>query len=313
MAAQHYRDDGTGLHKSLLEISPIGIAILAGSGQILYSNPAFGEVLGGTPPELKNRPLAQLAPSAAQNYVHERVAAAAQQGGARCKWATEPNEPWIELFIERAIEDRSDFLVVRAWRGAAPGGSTLNGTSLNGSATKADRPTVPVAVFESVADVVVPAPEFAVVASADEPLAQAESVDISALAAGVADDLRRRTGTTPAVKIQPGMIVRGDAGLLRLVLQHLIDNAIKFVPSGETARIEIGQSDGVLFVRDSGIGFEPAQAANIFKPFERLPGAQTYTGKGIGLASVKRIVERLGGMVWAISKPNRGATFFVRF
>lgn len=311
MASQDKGDGGTRLHESLLEISPIGIAILAGSGQILYSNPAFGEVLGGTPPDLKNMPLAQLAPSAAQNYVHERVATAAQQGGARCKWAKEPNEPWIELFIERAIEDRSDFLVVRAWRGAVSKGSNQNGTSFNGFATKVDRPPVPAS--ESGGDVVIPTPEFAVVAAADEPLAKAESIDVSALAAEVIDELRDRTGTTPAVKIQSGMVARCDIGLMRLVLQHLIDNAIKFVPPGATARIEIGQSDGVLFVRDNGIGFEPAQAADIFKPFERLTGAQAYPGAGIGLASVKRIVERLGGMVWAISKPNHGATFFVRF
>ncbi|MHB8637364.1 MAG: ATP-binding protein [Fimbriimonadaceae bacterium] len=290
MAAHNFNDDGASAQVGLLEISPIGIAILASSGHILYSNPAFGEVIGGTPPELKNKSLAQLAPVAAQNYVHERVVTAARQGGARCKWATEPYEPWVELFIERAIEDRSDFLVVRAWRGPA-----FAGGGLNGSATKAGA-----------------APEFAVIDSEGAPFADADSIDVSALAAEVADDLRRRTGTAPAIRIQPNMIVRCDPGLFRLVLQHLIDNAIKFVEPGDTARIEIGQSDGVLFVRDSGIGFEPSQASNIFKPFERLPASKAYPGAGIGLASVKRIVERLGGMVWAISKPGRGATFFVR-
>jgi hypothetical protein len=281
----------------MLDISPIGIAILAGSGQILYSNPAFGEVLGSAPTALKNQPLAQFAPSAAQSYVSERLTTAVQQGGARCKWAAEPNEPWVELFIERAIEHRSDFLVVRAWRGARP-----NGAGHNGSAAKAAQPPMEPA----------PIPGFAVVTSGEEPATEAESIDVSALAAEVADELRARTGATPAIKIQPGMFVRGDVGLFRLVLQHLIDNAIKFVPNAEIARVEIGQSDGVLFVRDSGIGFEPAQSARIFHPFERLPEAQAYPGAGIGLASVKRIVERLGGMVWAISKPGRGATFFVR-
>jgi len=297
MAAHNFGEGGVGLHVSLLEISPIGIAILAGSGQILYSNPAFGEVLGEALPDLKNKPLAQLAPSAAQAYVTERVATAVQQGGARCKWATAPNEPWVELFIERAIEHRSDFLVVRAWRGAR-----LNGADHNSNAAKVAQPPMEAA----------PVPGFAVVTSGGEPKAEAESIDVSALAAEVADELRAGAGATPAIKIQPGMFVRGETGLFRLVLQHLIDNAIKFVPPGETARVEIGQSDGVLFVRDSGIGFEPAQSARIFHPFERLPEAQAYPGAGIGLASVKRIVERLGGMVWAISKPGRGATFFVR-
>ena len=316
MAAQHLGDTSSGVHESMLEISPIGIAILAGSGQILYANPAFGDVIGSRPQELKYKPLAQFAPGAAQSYVSERVATAALQGGARCKWAMQPNQPWIELFIERAIEDRSDYLVVRAWRGTAftgsnLNGSTSNGASLNGAASKVVHPVIEIA--DSGTDVVVPAPEFAVVASLDEPIAELQAIDVSTLAAEVADDLRRRTGATPAVKIQPGMVVRGDKGLVGLVLQHLIDNAIKFVHPGDTARVEIGQSDGVLFVRDNGIGFEPSQAANIFKPFERLPDAHGYPGAGIGLASVKRIVERLGGMVWAISKPGRGATFFVRF
>lgn len=315
MAAQHIAENGSGLHQSLIEISPVGIAILGDSGQILYSNPAFGDVIGSHPADLKYQPLSQLAPSAARNYVKERVATAVQQGGARCKWATDPSQPWVELFIERAIEDRTDYLVVRAWRGASFGASMLNGAShngsLNGSAHKSAVAVAPIA--ETVAAVVVPAPEYAVVANGEEPIGEAQTIDLSILAAEVAGELRATTGTTAAVKIQPNMVVRSDAGLVRLVLRHLIDNAIKFVPHGDIARIEVGQSDGVLFVRDGGIGFEPAQAANIFKPFERLPEALAYPGAGIGLASVKRIVERLGGMVWAISKPGRGATFFVRF
>lgn len=313
MAAQHIGESGASVHQSLLEISPIGIAILAGDGQILYSNPAFGDVLGTRPPDLRHRPIAEFAPVAARNYVRERVATAAEQGGARCKWATEPNRPWIELFIERALEDSAEFLIVRAWLGNAHAGASLNGSgsALNGSAVKVATP--PLANDAAATDVVVPAPEFAVIGTVEEPADDLRTIDITALAADVVDDLRRRTGTTPAVRIQPGMEVRGDAKLLRQVLQHLIDNAIKFVTPGEIARVEIGQSDGVLFVRDHGVGFEPSQAANIFKPFERLPAAQPYPGAGIGLASVKRIVERLGGMVWAISKPGRGATFFVRF
>ena len=118
MSAQQSMNGDVGLHESLLEISPIGIAILAGSGQILYANPAFSEVFGSKPSELRNKPLAEIAPNPAQNYVSERVAAAAKTGDARCKWAIEPGQPWVELFIERALTNRTDYLLVRAWRGA---------------------------------------------------------------------------------------------------------------------------------------------------------------------------------------------------
>ncbi len=304
MSAQQSMNGDVGLHESLLEISPIGIAILAGSGQILYANPAFCEVFGSMPAELRNKPLAEIAPAPAQNYVNERVAAAVKAGDARCKWAIEPGRPWVELFIEHALANRSDFLLVRAWRGA-PFAAAIRPT--NGFAKPS--PIAP----QPKKDIPEQMPDFAIVAPVDEPAFGDQTIiDVSALSAEVADDLRRRTGANPAIKIQPGMSLNADLGLVRLILQHLIDNAIKFVPSGETARVEIGQSDGVLYVRDSGIGFESAQAANIFKPFERLPDAENYPGAGIGLASVKRIVERLGGMVWAISKPGRGATFFVR-
>jgi hypothetical protein len=294
-------DGGFGLHESLLEISPIGMAILAGSGQILYANPAFAEVFDEKPSGLVNRPIADIAPTAARSYVVERIASAGKVGDARCKWAIEPGQPWIELFIERALEHRSDYLLVRAWRGAPFAAVPIPQSA-----------QTPIHVSEPQSEVTNAAPKYAIVDSPEEPAGESALINVSVLAAEVADDLRRRTGANPAIKIQPDMTLRTDIGLLRLVLQHLIDNSIKFVVPGDTARIEIGQTDGVLYVRDGGIGFESVQAANIFKPFERLPGAEQYPGAGIGLASVKRIVERLGGMVWAISKPNRGATFFVR-
>jgi hypothetical protein len=277
VSAQHSMDEGVGLHESLLEISPIGMAILAATGQILYANPAFSEVFDAKPCDLLKKPLAEIAPAPARNYVGERVASAAKSGDARCKWAVEPGQPWVELFIERAVKDRHDFLLVRAWRGAPFAAATPTPASI----------PAPFELADPLPRAEVKAPAYAVVATEAEPVCESTFIDVSALAADVADDLRRRTGANPAIKIQPNMSLNADVGLLRLVLQHLIDNAIKFVPPGETARVEIGQSDGVLFVRDSGIGFESTQANNIFKPFERLADAEEYPGAGIGLASVK--------------------------
>jgi signal transduction histidine kinase len=109
----------------------------------------------------------------------------------------------------------------------------------------------------------------------------------------------------------------GDARLLRVVLQNLIDNAWKFTAPTPAARIELGtrlDTDGgphiVYFVRDNGVGFEMAFAERIFLPFQRLHTDDEFAGSGVGLALVQRILARHGGRVWAESAPGRGATFW---
>ncbi len=127
--------------------------------------------------------------------------------------------------------------------------------------------------------------------------------DMSALARAVAEELRID------VQIQDGMVADGDATLLRLVVMNLLDNAAKFC--GATAPcVEMGFADGAFFVRDHGIGFDPKYAHKLFLPFERLHREGEFPGTGIGLANVRRIVERHGGRVWAESQLGQGATFF---
>jgi light-regulated signal transduction histidine kinase (bacteriophytochrome) len=109
--------------------------------------------------------------------------------------------------------------------------------------------------------------------------------------------------------------VKGDAAMLRLVLTHLIANAVKFTRPREKARIEIGwlpdqDTETVIFVRDNGVGFDMAYADKLFGVFQRLHRAEAFEGTGIGLATVHRIVVRLGGRTWAEGEMEQGATFF---
>jgi len=105
----------------------------------------------------------------------------------------------------------------------------------------------------------------------------------------------------------------GDRAMLQRVWMNLLDNAIKFTAGKPDARIEIGASAGdgetIYYVRDTGVGFDMQYADKLFGVFQRLHGAE-FSGTGIGLAIVKRIVTRHGGRVWAEGKVGDGATFY---
>jgi PAS domain S-box-containing protein len=141
-----------------------------------------------------------------------------------------------------------------------------------------------------------------------------EAVDLSALAAEVTAELRRRHPERRVeTVIAPGLLARGDRSLLGLVLENLLGNAWKFSAARECARIEVGGAtvDGspAFFVRDDGAGFDMAYADKLFTPFQRLHSTAQFEGTGIGLATVRRIVQRHGGKVWAQGEVGRGATF----
>ncbi len=113
----------------------------------------------------------------------------------------------------------------------------------------------------------------------------------------------------------PQTFLRADVEGLSVVLRNLLDNALKFANPARALRIEIGgaiEGDAfVLHVRDNGIGFDPAYREKIFEIFNRLH-ASGYSGTGIGLALVRKAVERMQGEVWAQAEPDRGATFFIK-
>ena len=144
---------------------------------------------------------------------------------------------------------------------------------------------------------------------------QVEEVDLSALAAAAAADLKKSDPARAVTfAIAPHLVVRADAGLMRIVLQNLLGNAWKFTGKRSSARVEVGSMahDGrrAFFVRDDGAGFDMAYAAKLFGAFQRLHAAAEFPGSGIGLATVQRIIHRHGGQVWAEGAPDRGATFY---
>jgi len=142
-------------------------------------------------------------------------------------------------------------------------------------------------------------------------------VNLSAIAEQTIDKLRLESGDRAVkVTIQKGIEVLGDAGLMRIVMENLLGNAWKYTQNISQAKISFGirEENGVheLFVKDNGVGFEMAYATKIFQPFQRLHRSADYPGNGIGLATVKRIVQKHGGDVRAHSIANQGTTIFLR-
>jgi signal transduction histidine kinase len=142
-----------------------------------------------------------------------------------------------------------------------------------------------------------------------------EPVALSALAAEIMGELREREPerTVEAV-IQPDIVAVGDPELLRIVLTNLLGNAWKFSREREIARIEFGVMERdhqqVYYIRDNGAGFDMTYVDKLFSPFQRLHTEVEFSGTGIGLAIVQRIVHRHGGTAWAESIVGQGATFY---
>ena len=143
-----------------------------------------------------------------------------------------------------------------------------------------------------------------------------QPVDVSRLAEeAVASRREAEPEREVEIDIAPGLVVQGDPELLRHVVQNLVDNAWKYSAETASPRIEVGRldrgHDGFegFYVRDNGIGFDMQYADKLFRTFERLHGRDRYPGTGIGLAIVRRIVERHDGRVGAEGEPGRGATF----
>jgi signal transduction histidine kinase len=141
------------------------------------------------------------------------------------------------------------------------------------------------------------------------------TVDLSALATQVVDDLRDQfaaTGTTPSLRVRPGVLVHGDPLRLAQVVENLLSNALKY-GAGKPVEIALEQSDGraVLSVSDRGIGIDPADQQRIFGLFERAVPSSSFGGLGLGLYFTQQVIVAHGGRIEVRSEPGRGAVFAV--
>ena len=152
-------------------------------------------------------------------------------------------------------------------------------------------------------------------ARAEKEVAKREDVDVTRLATEVLSEIQSRDPTRDAsLRVHTGMRAQADPRLLRIVLDNLLSNAWKYSRKKPRTAIEVGTfaQDGVqvFFVRDEGVGYDPAKADRLFGAFQRLHGPNEYEGTGIGLATVQRIIRHHGGRAWAEARPDEGATFF---
>jgi light-regulated signal transduction histidine kinase (bacteriophytochrome) len=144
---------------------------------------------------------------------------------------------------------------------------------------------------------------------------QRKPVDLSQLATFIMEDLRRETPERAAeIRIEPGIVVHGDPTLLRIAMDNLLGNAWKYSGQCSTTHIDFHreQRDGrtVMVVADQGAGFDMRFADRLFGVFQRLHSPKDFQGTGVGLASVRRILRRHGGDIWAESEVGKGARFY---
>ena len=142
-----------------------------------------------------------------------------------------------------------------------------------------------------------------------------QPVDLSQLARYVVEDLRSNEPERDAeIVIEPGLVIQGDPTLMRIAIENLVGNAWKYSAQSPVTRIELkrdNQSGTPAFVvADAGAGFDMRFADRLFGVFQRLHSAKDFQGTGVGLASVRRIIRRHGGDIWAESEVGKGARFY---
>ncbi len=116
------------------------------------------------------------------------------------------------------------------------------------------------------------------------------------------------------ILITPNLKAQGDKTLITVMLENLIDNALKFASKNETVKIQIGSTTtpkgNAFFIQDNGVGFDMAHAQYLFTPFELLHNQEKYSGIGMGLPISKKIIDLHNGAIWFDSKVNSGTTFY---
>ncbi|MEI7725475.1 MAG: ATP-binding protein [Bacteroidota bacterium] len=143
----------------------------------------------------------------------------------------------------------------------------------------------------------------------------AETVDLSAMANEISSDINEREVARHTVfNIQKGLFTQADPNLMQVALNNLLGNAWKYSGKVENPVVTFGTKNSgretIFYIRDNGAGFDMTKADKLFNPFQRLHTNKEFAGTGVGLATVRRIIERHGGRIWAESEPGQGATFY---
>jgi len=143
-------------------------------------------------------------------------------------------------------------------------------------------------------------------------------VDLTKMARDILSNLQRNHPDRKVeTEIQDNMIITADAKLMEIALSNLLENAWKYSVKTEKAVIRLFQSESgvnpVFCVQDNGCGFDMNAADRLFSPFVRLYTEKDIKGTGVGLSTVKRIMDKHNGQIWAESKPGKGSSFFFQF
>jgi two-component system sensor histidine kinase/response regulator len=144
---------------------------------------------------------------------------------------------------------------------------------------------------------------------------QRQPINLSELANDLVGDMKMKSADQKFLFIaEENLMVHADLPLIRIALTNLLSNAVKYSGKAENPEIRLGSTiiygQKVFFIKDNGIGFDMMKAGNLFNPFIRLHTSKGFQGTGIGLSTVKRILNRHGGDIWFESEPGKGATFF---
>ena len=141
-----------------------------------------------------------------------------------------------------------------------------------------------------------------------------EEVNLSDLIREICDRLQQEKPERQVnTVIAENAVAMVDRQLFTLVLENLISNAWKYTQNHDDPTIEFGTDESqpnTYYLKDNGIGFDPQEASELFQPFQRLSNSRNYEGTGIGLATVKRIIDRHRGKIWFEARPEQGATFW---
>jgi len=140
---------------------------------------------------------------------------------------------------------------------------------------------------------------------------QKRRVNLSEVALEILEECQAREPTRKVEwNIEPDLWVWGDAGLLRQMLANLLENAWKYTGRRDQAHLHFGRdAQGQMYVRDDGVGFDMAHGRRLFEPFQRLHHSDDFPGHGVGLALVRRVLERHGGTIRVEAAPGAGAIF----